>query len=652
MATDFFQRQSDARRSTTWLVVLFLLAVVGIVAVAFLAAAWAVDLGSQYHTPAAYGSNRFERSPDDNRWAVPMMAGLGSLGVILLGSLYKIGQLRGGGAVVAENLGGRRVLPNTTDFVERRLLNVVEEMALASGVPVPPVFLLAEEQGINAFAAGYSPSDAVVTVTRGTAEQLSREQLQGVVAHEFSHILNGDMRLNVRLIGVLYGILLLGLIGQLLLRIAATSSRSRSKNNPAAFFILVGLALLVLGFVGTLMGNLIKAAVSRQRESLADASAVQFTRNPLGLAGALKRIGGWIQGSILGHANAAEASHLYFSKGVRGGLASLLDSHPPLAERIRQLDPQWDGKFPASPATAAVYTEAAPETAGLVGAPPPIDAVPRKVVEQSAQQVGDPTEVHRQYAAEILETLPEELLAAVREPYGARAVLFALLLDRDKAVRTAQMSALTELAALDIVQLTAKLTPAVDQLDPGMRLPLVNLSLPALRTMSPAQYREFSRCFQRLVQADHRVDLFEWMLHRVLLRHLRPQFEPIRPTRTAYYNLRRLAKPCSVLLSTLAYAGNSGDAVRAALAKAAAHLPEVAVTLLPQDQCGLVSLDQALNQLMRVSVKHRKRLVDACAAAVCADDLVKVREAELLRGVCDMLDCPLPPLLPQLPADR
>ena len=272
--------------------------------------------------------------------------------LITVGSLYKMAQLAGGGTVVAERLGGRRVYPNTTDPVERRLLNVVEEMALASGVPVPPVFLLSEEQGINAFAAGYSPSDAVVGVTRGCAQQLTRDQLQGVVAHEFSHILNGDMRLNMRLIGVLHGILLMGLVGRELLRLVGHSGGGRSRRNDgAAPLLLIGLAFMVIGFLGLFIGNLIKAAASRQREFLADASAVQFTRNPEGIAGALKRIGAAVFGSKLASPRAAEASHMYFAEGI----STLFASHPPLHERISRIDPQWDGKFPqALPADAVV----------------------------------------------------------------------------------------------------------------------------------------------------------------------------------------------------------------------------------------------------------------------------------------------------------
>src|SRR3954466_11848908 len=387
MATDFFQRQSDARRNTKWLVVMFTLAVIGIVGTTMFATALATGAMQerQSYRGGRYGRRSFP-------WESTIMSGVAALGLIAGGSLFKIAQLSGGGTVVAERLGGRRVYPNTTDPTERRLLNVVEEMALASGVPVPAVFLLSEEMGINAFAAGHTPSDCVIGVTRGTAQQLTRDQLQGVVAHDFSHILNGDMRLDLRLMGVLYGILLMGLTGRELLRWGAFSggrSSNSRRDNSGLYLLAIGLTFMVVGFLGMLFGNLIKAAVSRQREFLADASAVQFTRNPEGIAGALKRIGAAVFGSKLISPRVAEASHMFFAEGF----ASLFATHPPLETRIRAIDPDWDGQYPpAIPADAVVGIETE-GAEGFVGpaaaaAPQVYDMpVPLPTVQHAARQV-------------------------------------------------------------------------------------------------------------------------------------------------------------------------------------------------------------------------------------------------------------------------
>jgi len=630
MATNFYERQDVARRNTAWLVLMFVVAVICIVGVTFVATAIAFG--------AASGSG------DPIPLEAPIGASVGALALIGGGSAFKIAQLAGGGTVVAERLGGRRVFPNTTDPVERRLLNVVEEMALASGVPVPPVFLLTQELGLNAFAAGFSPSDAVIGVTRGCAEQLSRDELQGVIAHEFSHVLNGDMRLNLRLIGVLHGILLMGLIGRELLRIVSHGGgrRSRSdKNDGGAYLLVIGLIFMVVGFLGLFFGNLIKAAVSRQREFLADASAVQFTRNPEGIAGALKRIGAAVFGSKLVSPRAAEASHMFFA----AGLSSLFATHPPLEERIRRLDPAWDGVYPpALPAGDVVGIES-DAVAGFFGEEPQLfpRRVPVDVVEHASEQVASPRAIHQQYVRELVAAMPQAVVDAAHEPYGARALVFASLLDRDADIRTNQLRMLEESAEPDVFEYTLHLSKPMTQLDARARLPLVDMMLPALRALSPSQYRKFMHCFNELVRADARISLFEWTLHKVLLRHLRPQFEPSGPKPLTYYRLDQMSGPCSVLLSALAVASKHADTV--VFEAGAQHLPDVNVRLLPPEECRLDHLDGALEKLARVAPRERARLVDACAACVCADADVNVAEAELLRAICDIIDCPMPPLV-------
>lgn len=633
MATDFFERQSTARRNTKWLLWTFSLSVVAILVATFVVATLAVSTSES-------GPNGF-MPVGEIPWEFPSGATVASLALIAGGSLFKIAQLAGGGTGVAERLGGKRVYPNSLEPGERRLLNVVEEMALASGVPVPPVFLMQQEEGVNAFAAGFSPGDAVIGVTKGCVDQLTRDQLQGVIAHEFSHILNGDMRLNLRMIGVLHGILLLGLVGRELLRIAGRTG-GRGKNNPGLYLLLIGLVMLVLGFLGMFLGNLIKAAISRQREYLADASAVQFTRNPEGIAGALKRIGAAMFGSRLESPRAAELSHMYFAPGV----SSLFATHPPLADRIRCLDPQWDGKYPKPLSAAGVAAIATEGAAGFAGDEPNLlrRNVPVEVVRNAADQIGNPTEIHRLYAAELVAAMPPEVVDAAHDPYGARAVIFASLLDLDPGIRAVQLDALKQLTEPGVYGLTLKLIPLVDRLDVRAYLPLVDMTLAALRALSPSQYEQFSRCFTKLVQADKRLGLFEWTLHQILLRHLRPQFEKIRPPQIIYYGLQQLGGPCSVLLSTLARASQCDE--RFAFDSGAKLLPEVPIEFLPSEKCGLDDLQAALEQLTQVAARQRGRLVDAAAAAICADAEVRVEEAELLRGICDMLDCPMPPLLP------
>jgi len=531
---------------------------------------------------------------------------------------------------------------------------VVEEMAIASGTPTPPVYLLGEEQGINAFAAGFTPGDAVIGVTRGCVQQLSRDELQGVIAHEFSHILSGDMSLNIRLMGVVHGILIIGIIGYFLLRSSMFAGHGRSRggrDNSAMVMLAAGAGLMVIGFLGTFFGNLIKASVSRQREFLADASAVQFTRNPDGIAGALKTIGGFDGGSILQSPNAPESSHFFFSQGLRGGLQMLFATHPPLDERIRRLDPSWEGgaRAAAPGATPAAADAAAGFAAGV--APQPVTTTLPAAPEGSAlDQVGEPTAAHVAYAAALVRDLPSAVAAAVHEPYGARAVIYALVIDRDDDSRKRQLEQLARFGEAGIDHETRRLLPEIERLAARVRLPLVDMAFPALRALSLSQYEAFKTNLRALVEADQKIDLFEWTLQRMLVAHLRPHFERVRPPRVRYSSLRRLAPECGVVLSILAIAGSQSDAgTRAAFERGASQLRGIELALLPRDRCGLENLDRALQRLVQADGSCAQQLLMACAACIAANRNVTQAEGELLRAIADALGCPMPPLLPGQP---
>jgi Zn-dependent protease with chaperone function len=589
-------------------------------------------------------------------WQPELLVGvaLATLAVVAAGSLYKISQLRGGGSVVAEALGGTLVASDTSDPDQRRLLNVVEEMAIASGTPTPPVYLLREEQGINAFAAGFTPGDAVIGVTRGCVQQLSRDELQGVIAHEFSHILSGDMSLNIRLMGVIHGILIIGIIGYFLLRSSMFAGRGRSRggrDNSAMVMLAAGVGLMVIGFLGTFFGNLIKASVSRQREFLADASAVQFTRNPGGIAGALKTIGGFDGGSILESPNAPESSHFFFSQGLRGGLQMLFATHPPLDERIRRLDPSWEGGArAATPGATPAAADAAAGFAAGAAAQPVTTALPAAPDGSALDQVGQPTAAHLAYAAALVRDLPPAVVAAAHEPYGARAVIYALVIDRDDDSRKRQLEQLARFGEAGIDRETRCLLPEIERLDARVRLPLVDMAFPALRALSPSQYEAFKTNLRALVAADRKIDLFEWTLQRMLIAHLRPHFERVRPPRVRYSSLRRLASQCGVVLSILAHAGSQSHAgIRAAFERGASHLRGIELALLPRDGCGLADLDSALQRLVQADGSCVQQLLVACAACIAADREVTQAEGELLRAIADALGCPMPPLLPGQP---
>ena len=379
---------------------------------------------------------------------------------------------------------------------------------------------------------------------------------------------------------------------------------------------------------------------------------MQFTRNPAGLAGALKNIGAKLSGSLVKHPHAAEASHMFFAQGIQVGFTSLLATHPPLEQRIRAIDPEWDGKLPTTASSQATATSssaaaAVPAAMGLVGeqqATAP--AQPVADVAGAPGQVGNPTPNHHLYAAQLVRSLPDQLTAAAHEAYGARAVIYSLLLDKNSKIRDLQLQTLDQHSTPDVVKLTRQLIPVVDALDMHTRLPLVDMTLPALRSMSTAQYRTFVSCFQELVAADQQLGLFEWILHHILLRHLKPQFERVRPPRVIYYGLQRLGEPCSVLFSSLARVGHTDDQTAIAFAAVKGVLDDVPLQLLDSNDCNLGHLQNALEQLAKVAIKQKERLINGAAACIAADQEVSVREAELLRAISDTLDCHMPPLLP------
>ncbi|MCA9101489.1 MAG: M48 family metallopeptidase [Planctomycetales bacterium] len=655
---DFFANQDTARRKTKWLVVYFAVAVVLIVVSLYFVAVLAMQAVAA-KTHAADGA-----VPPLHWWHPELCAAVTviTLAVIILGSLYKTLELRRGGEAVAVMLGGRRLNRANATASQQRLLNIVEEMAIASGTPVPPVFLLDREDGINAFAAGYTLDDAVIGVNRGTVEYLSRDELQGVIAHEFSHILNGDMRLNIRLIGLLHGILLIAIIGYYILRSGAYSGSSRRDEGGAGIAILgVGVGAIVIGSVGLFFGRLIKAAVSRQREFLADASAVQFTRNPDGIAGALKKIGGLVYGSKMKSPEAEQASHMFFGS-CRQAFIGLLATHPPLAERIRRIDPRFDGRYPAVKplATAEVVeSEAAgqPRDRGFGAFPfprplpiPGMEAAGRAIPLDPALVLASVGLVNQQrvdQSARWLDGLPAPLRAALDEPFSTRAIVFAMLLDARESVRDEQLATVAQREGAPTRRETERLVAVVHAAGEEARLPLIEIAQATLRELSRDQFQSFRATVDELVRADQRLDLREFVLQRLLIGALEKHFYPPKRLATQYHSLRGVVAETALLLSALSYVGASDQQqARRALDQAAAPLRErgIDLELLPQDACRLTHIGQALDKLALLAAPLKKRLVSSAAMAVATDGLVTPSEAELFRTIAAALEVPVPPI--------
>jgi Zn-dependent protease with chaperone function len=546
--------------------------------------------------------------------------------------------------VVARELGGTLVGTESTNPAHRRLRNVVEEIAIASGVPVPEIYVLDKETGINAFAAGYTPADAAIAVTRGALEHLTRDELQGVIAHEFSHVLNGDMRLNIRLMGVLFGILVLAIAGREVLR----HSRGGGDKKGGAI-VMIALVVMIVGFAGLFFGRLIKAGVSRQREFLADASAVQFTRQSAGIGGALKKIGGLPQGSKFEAADPEQASHMLFGDGV--GYSSLFATHPPLHERIRRIDPRFDPRelaelakaMGAAPASAAAEDDDSPVAGFATGAAahPERVAVPGAV----AERVAHPDGADYAAAGALARGIPERLRVAAHMQDHAPAVVLALALDGDAQVRERQLPEIAKRLGAPLRDACEQLYPVAATLDPIERLPLAALAFPALRRRPRPFLESFVQVLDAIIHADAAVDLDEYCLAKLVTVQVVDALDPSRTRVTGRRKIVDVPAEAASLIATLAQHGHAhdDDARRAFVAGVTGLLPGANPPYIPPPN-PIAALDASLPELDRLDPAGKQLLIEAMVRTMDHDGEIAIAEAEILRTVCAALHCPVPPL--------
>ena len=610
---NFFQAQNKARHNTRLLTLLFIAAVGSLVVLTnLLVLVFFVD--SQ---PGLSFTQQIVRAPQE-LW---IYTSLGVVGLIAVASGFKFLALQGGGKAVAESLGGVLIHQNTRDPQQRQLLNVVEEMAIAAGMPVPPVYLIREDS-INAFAAGFGIHDAVIGINQGTIDLLNRQELQGVVAHEFSHILNGDMRINLRIIALLNGILILGIIGGALMR-GSMFSRSRDRGG----LIALGIGLLVIGYGGTFFGQLIKAAVSRQREYLADASAVQFTRSSQGIANALKKIGAHSTGSRLESPQADENSHLFF--GAIRSFSSLMATHPPLEARIQALDPNWKPSKGGSQQRSSTGSQggAASHFAGQS--------------EGFSERCGS---ANLASAQQLISSADQSLNNASHDTFEARALVYAMLLGADEATRGHQLGLIQQLAEPGVPDLVPTMYAQIQRQDQQHRLVLLDQAVPTLKEMSRPQYERCYDLIGQLIVADGQVDLFEWVVHRIVTQELYAHF--VQPFRGSGRITRpgKVDKQICQTLSLLAAASSQNDNQRLLAYQRGATLWGSRSTMMDVQYFDHQVLNQSLEKLRHMNADLKAKFLDACAAIVSADGQLKDGEFALIKGIATTLDCPLPPL--------
>lgn len=633
---NFFQAQDKARKNTSWLIFLFVLAIISLVILTnILIIGTFAYMGANENDSFLYV---FTHSIEQD---VIIAISVGVSLLITIGSIYKIISLSKGGSAIAEMLGGQLISQSTTDYQERKLLNVIEEMSIAAGMPIPKAYIM-DESSINAFAAGQSNSNAVIGVTRGALEQLTRDELQGVIAHEFSHILNGDMKLNLRLIGILHGILLIGIIGEHILHSFRYRTSGKKDNGGAIIFI--GIGLLVIGYAGTFFGKWIKASVSRQREYLADASAVQFTRDKDTIAGALKKIGGLSEGSLLTAPSAPEYSHAYFANGVSFLLDSMFATHPPLDKRIRHIDPAWNGQFVAPKLTVKSEVDEAKEDKSSI-AGMAVTAAILTSAEQAISQIGTLNEANIEYAHQLIASLPDSLRTASQSAFSARAVIYSLLI-REQKDKESAWKLLDEFADNKMPDETQLYYPDSMTLDETLILPLLELCINALRELSENQYKQFKHTIEMIVKADKTIDLNEWIIQRLVLQQLDEHFALRKPAKAKHAYLGAVKKDAEILLSLLAYIEHKDDESLAihAFELGKKEIGANAFNIIPKEELSLSALNTSLDNLMELKPLLKPRILKACAKLILADGETTRKGIELFRTISTNLDCPVPPL--------
>ena len=624
---NFFQQQDEARANTKKLIFFFVLAVIAIIVIttfAIAASLWGISLNT-----ATVGLNA--QFLDYLNWPLLLKTALAVVLVIGCIIIYKRLQLGHGGYTIAERLGGTPVYPDTTDPDEKQLLNVVEEMAIAAGMPVPPVYVL-DETTINAFAAGYNEADAVIGITKGALQRLTREQLQGVIAHEFSHILHGDMRLNLNLIAVLSGIIFIGQAGRFAFHLSGSSRGRGRQGNGVIAVVGLGAVLMIIGAIGTLFGKLIKSAVSRQREFLADASAVQYTRNPEGIAGALKVIGSGVGTGVRGH-KAEEYSHMFFGDVIYLRSFNFFATHPPLDERISRIDRYWDGKYlPGKPLRPQSEVEAEQDK-GASGHLPDF-----------LKHIGLLDPVIMALAGALIETLPTPLHQAAQHPAMAYALMLALRLDSNKAIQDQQLAYLSDTPAM--AHEVLRLKPFVDKLHPAEVLPLIEISVPALKRQSAKQYEKLKWLLTQFIMADKVSDYKEWLHYRLLCHYLDPQFANKKDKaqrRRSYNGLYQVDDACLTVLSLLANVSHDNDDERdRAFDYGLSDLAIKVGQRTAQDQLDLQEINNALSKLEFLVPLLKEQFLTACARCIEYDDRVTVMAWDLLRVISACLGAPMP----------
>ncbi len=657
---NFFEHQEKAKKKTFWLILYFIVAIIGIIFFIDLVFVGALI----YAQPELYLQGGANYNINDGLAGVKqhavlelaMMVGATISPIIILiifiGTIWKMSSLRGGGIAVAEMVGAKEISPDTTDFLEKRFINIVEEMSIASGVHVPKLYVM-EDEAINAFVAGIKPDDTVMVVTKGALNQLSRDELQSVVGHEFSHIFNSDMQISLKLMGILGGLLLIGQAGYFLLRILGRTRSSGSKKGSGQILIvilIIGLGLFIVGYIGLFFGRLIKSAVSRQRELLADASSVQFTRNPQGLVFALRRILKSEKGTYLDSKNVEDISHLCFCTPRWIMFSNLLATHPPLEKRIELLDPQGQYKnLPLKDLRQDKKEDEKPtkraniEPLGIIGGAAVLAGTMVIHPQDVAQSIGNPTPDNVLIAQALLAKIPPSLVVVAHDTEKVALVFYALILSYNVDKMNGIQAELSKKMDADNIKQVISLASLIDGSPKNIQLPLLDISLPAFKRKTESQRKEiFENC--KAISNIGDKNLFQFTL-LVLIEKATIDKLP-RQERSKYNDFKDLIPEVSQLISVILKVGAKNiETENQDFTKLMKNFTSDQITRPDINENEANKLQAVLTKLGLLSPLCKQKLIKVLLECISQDNVVNLSEAELIRAIAASLDCPIPPIV-------
>jgi Zn-dependent protease with chaperone function len=615
---NFFEQQKKNKQNSFWLILLFLSAAVFIIWLTqwFFGGLSDKQILKQLDLILYQGWDVFRQQyTKPFNWIISFAM----VAIILSAVAYKYHQLKQGGAIIATQLGAELVLPNTYHPLEKQLINIVEEIAIAAHTSVPHVYLLKHHSNINAFAAGNNSKDAIIGITRGALEKLTRDEIQAVVAHEFSHIVNGDIRLNNRLTACIFGISFIGLVGEGLINHALHNSKGlSSKNNPFGFTVLFGLFLVIYGLIGTLLADMIKAAICRQREYLADATATQFNRNPDALASALQVISGLKSNKIKRHYQ-HQYSHLFFTSTTSTWL-NWFSTHPPLLSRIKKLNPSFNNK------TKIIQRNNLCNYQAMMLSATRAQFDPIKAQNKQSENIT---------IKPLINNVSNELIDIAHEPKHVISLSCLLILSDDFGQSAKQLKLISKSALIDL-NILDRSEILLANVSLTNKFKLIEIAISALHCLNKNTQKQTTALLLQVINLGDKNQISAWAFYELLT------YQLVKPNKINFLkSQKQLLASWRYLISIMAHFGSDNlEKTQLAYSATASAFKVKNQSILSLNELTLVEAKVHLDCLAKLPIKNKNALLHALEFCAKHDKNISENETILLYVLSTRLELP------------